>query len=150
MPGGDETGVKNNKKSADGKSDENVSTGLKQAIEKDAASRRESIKDPDQEIGRGDQQSIEKICTRLSRMPYNKARDITKFDGFALSPDEEELNGILMTYIVIYYLPQIDLGKFCLWVFIILNIALLVEKTWVYADFKNKQKKIEVKKEDKK
>ncbi len=151
MFGGNETGDRNNKKSANGKSDENVETGLKQAIEQEAEKRRnEGLKDTDLKIDQGESQALEKIFTRLGRMPYNKAKDLTGFDKFALSPDEEELNGILITYIAIYYLPQIDLGKFCLVVFIILNVALLVEKTVIYADYKKKQKKTEVKTEDKK
>ena len=149
MFGRSETSAKNNQGSPDGKLDENVSTGLKEAIEKDAERSRGSL-NADQKIDHSEQQSIEKIFTRLSRLPYNKAKDLTGFDRFALTPDEEELNGVLLTYIVIYYLPDLDLGKFCLWAFVILNVALLIEKTIVYADYKKKQKKIEVKTEDKK
>lgn len=146
MSGGNKTGVKNNGKTADKQYNEDVNPSLKQTIEEEAKRQRES---PGSEKGidREDKQSLERVFTKLSRLPYNKAKEITGYDGFALSPDEEELNGILMVYIVMYYMPEIDLGKFALYAFVILNIGLLVEKTIVYDDYKKKQEEAKKPKE---
>lgn len=138
MPGRGKTSVENNGKTTDGKPHENDGAGLKQAIEEEAKKARESEPGKDK-VDQADSKSLERIFTRLSKLPYNKAQEITGYPGFALSQDEEELNGILMTYIVIYHLPNIDMGKFCLWAFIILNTALLIEKTIVYVDYKKSQ-----------
>lgn len=140
MPTGSKADDKNDVKITDGGINKDGVTSLKEAIEREANEARGKAGSQDG-IDNSEKQSIERIFTKLAKMPYNKAKDLTHYDGFALSPDEEDLNGILMTYIVIYYLPNIDLGKFCLWAFVILNVALLIEKTVVYVDYKKKLEK---------
>jgi hypothetical protein len=155
MPEGSKTSAENDGKVTNGGINKDGKSSLKQAIEQEASKAREQA-GSQEGIDSSEKQSIERIFTKLAKMPYNKAKELTHYDGFALSADEEDLNGILMTYIVLYYLPNIDLGKFCLWAFVILNVALLIEKTVVYVDYKKKlekeqePKKIEDKTDEKK
>jgi len=149
MPGGNEEGAANLGKNAGGSNGEAGKSDFKKAVEHEAELARSQNNDsekPTPEVV--DKDSIDRIFTGLAEMPYDKASEITGYDGFALSQKEKDLNGMLLTYIVMFYLPSVDLGKFALWCFIILNIALLVEKTVVYVDYKKKLEK-ETKSKDK-
>lgn len=139
MPPGDEKGAANLGKNADGSDGEAGKSDFKKAVEQQAELERSKGVDPEKKTPEVvDKDSIDRIFTGLAEMPYDKASEITGYKGFELSQKEKDLNGMLLTYIVMFYLPGVDLGKFALWCFIILNVALLIEKTVVYVDYKKK------------
>jgi hypothetical protein len=60
---------------------------------------------------------------KIVNLPYDLLSSID--NDFSLSDKEKEINEMLGYMVLIYYLPEIDLGKVALYLFIIYNISLL-------------------------
>lgn len=84
---------------------------------------------------------VKELCGKFIAYTYNEFADGLNYEGFRLSEDEKAINSVLMTYIILYYLPRIDLGKWSLYIFIAFNIIMIGMKTGKYVAYTKKLKK---------